>query len=149
VVQFWFYSVFDQFTTNFHWHDWEVMHVFVDTETDEPQLYVASSHSRNVPNNEFLDPDSETVPRILSELGSHSSTLSVNDVPDRFQRVAVENLLADITNTAIEGVEDLADIPLAYGLPRDEGSTLPMSFRSTRANRSTTTSGYPPSAESH
>lgn len=125
VVQFWFYSVFDQFTTNFHWHDWEVMHVFVDTETDEPQLYVASSHSRNVPNNEFLDPDSETVPRILSELGSHSSTLSVNDVPDRFQRVAVENLLADITNTAIEGVEDLADIPLAYGLPRDEGSTLP------------------------
>ena len=31
VVQFWFYSVFDQFTTNFHWHDWEVLHVFVGT----------------------------------------------------------------------------------------------------------------------
>ncbi|TMT87239.1 hypothetical protein E2L06_11850 [Haloterrigena sp. H1] len=127
VVQFWFYSVFDQFTTNFHWHDWEVLHVFVDTETDEPQLYVASSHSRSVPNNEFLDPDLELVPRILSELGSHSSALSVNDVPDRFQRVAIENLLADITNTAIEGIADLADleIPLAYGLPRDEGSRLP------------------------
>jgi len=127
VVQFWFYSVFDQFTTNFHWHDWEVLHVFVDTETDEPQLYVASSHSRKVPNNEFLDPDPAMVPRILSELGSHSSALSVNDVPDRFQRVAIEDLLADITNTTLEGVEDLADLelPLAYGLPRDEGSRLP------------------------
>jgi len=127
VVQFWFYSVFDQFTTNFHWHDWEVLHVFVDTETGEPQLYVASSHSRSVPNNEFLDPDPSKVPRILSELGSHSSALSINDVPDRFQRVAIEDLLADITNTAIEGIEDLADleIPLAYGLPRDEGSRLP------------------------
>ncbi|AGB32977.1 hypothetical protein C488_10016 [Natrinema pellirubrum DSM 15624] len=124
-VQFWSYSAFDQFTTNFHWHDWEVLHVFVDTETDEPQLYVASSHSRTVPNNEFLDPDPDAVPRVLSELGSHSSTLSVNDVPDRFQRVAVEDLLADITNTAIEGIEDLAEIPLAYGLPRDEGSRLP------------------------
>ncbi len=126
-VQFWFYSVFDQFTTNFHWHDWEVLHVFVDTETDKPQLYVASSHSRKVPNNEFLDPDPAMVPRILSELGSHSSALSVNDVPDRFQRVAIEDLLADITNTALEGIEDLADleIPLAYGLPRDEGSRLP------------------------
>nr|WP_277410160.1 hypothetical protein [Natrinema longum] len=125
VVQFWCYSAFDQFTTNFHWHDWEVLHVFVDTETEEPQLYVASSHSRTVPNNEFLDPEPDMTPRILSELGSHSSALSVNDVADRFQRVAVEDLLADITNTALEGIEDLADIPLAYGLPRDEGSTLP------------------------
>ncbi|MFC4246015.1 hypothetical protein ACFOZ7_03245 [Natribaculum luteum] len=127
VVQFWFYSVFDQFTTNFHWHDWEVLHVFVDTETGDPQLYVASSHSRKVPNNEFLEPDPEMVPRILSELGSHSSALSVNDVPDRFQRIAIEELLADITNTAIEGIADFADaeLPLAYGLPRDEGSRLP------------------------
>ncbi|GAA0520457.1 hypothetical protein SAMN04488066_12619 [Halorubrum aquaticum] len=124
-VQFWFYSAFDQFTTNFHWHDWEVLHVFVDGETDEPQLYVASSHSRRVPNNEFLDPDPEVVPRILPELGSHSSTLSVNEVPDRFQRVSADGLLADITNTAIEGVEDLAEVPLAYGLPRDEGARLP------------------------
>ncbi|ELZ15217.1 hypothetical protein C477_18565 [Haloterrigena salina JCM 13891] len=126
-VQFWFYSAFDQFTTNFHWHDWEVLHVFVDTETDEPQLYVASSHSRKAPNNEFLDPEPETVPRILSELGSHSSALSVNDVPDRFQRVALEDLLADVTNATIDGVADLADVelPIAYGLPRDEGSRLP------------------------
>ncbi|WP_224450600.1 hypothetical protein [Haloprofundus salilacus] len=127
VIQFWFYSVFDQFTTNFHWHDWEVLHVFVDTETGDPQLYVASSHSRKVPNNEFLDPDPEVIPRILSELGSHSSTLSVNDVPDRFQRVTVEDLTADITNAPIESIEDFADVslPLAYGLPRDEGSRLP------------------------
>ncbi|OYR58307.1 hypothetical protein [Halorubrum halodurans] len=124
-VQFWFYSAFDQFTTNFHWHDWEVLHVFVDGETDAPQLYVASSHSRRVPNNEFLDPDPAVVPRILPELGSHSSTLSVNEVPDRFQRVSADGLLADVTNTAIEGVEDLAEIPLAYGLPRDEGARLP------------------------
>jgi len=125
VVQFWFYSVFDQFTTNFHWHDWEVLHVFVDTDDDTPQLYVASSHSRRVPNNEFLDPDPETRPRILAELGSHSSALSLNAEADRFQRLPEGTTLADITNSAIESIEDVANIPLAYGLPRDEGSRLP------------------------
>ena len=125
VVQFWFYSAFDQFTTNFHWHDWEVLHVFVDTGTGDPQLYVASSHSRKVPNNEFLDPDPEMVPRILSELGSHSSALSVNDVRDRFTRLPEGDRFADITNSAVETIEDLAEIPVAYGLPRDEGSRLP------------------------
>ncbi|WP_144799777.1 hypothetical protein [Halorubrum depositum] len=125
VVQFWFYSAFDQFTANFHWHDWEVLHVFVDLDTGDPQLYVASSHSRSVPNNEFLDPDPDVVPRILPELGSHSSTLSVNEIPDRFQRVGEEGILADITNTTIDTVEDLLGIPIAYGLPRDEGARLP------------------------
>ena len=125
VVQFWMYAAFDQFTGNFHWHDWEVLHVFVDTETDEPQLYVASSHSTRVPNNEFLDPEPAPAPRILSELGSHSSALSVNAQPDEFQRLPGADLLADITNAAIEGVESLAEIPLAYGLPRDEGGQLP------------------------
>ncbi|TKX69577.1 hypothetical protein [Halorubrum sp. SP9] len=125
VVQFWFYSAFDQFTTNFHWHDWEVLHVFVDLEAGDPQLYVASSHSRSVPNNEFLDPDPDVVPRILSELGSHSSTLSVNENPDQFQRVGDGGLLADITNTTIDTVEDLLGIPIAYGLPRDEQMRLP------------------------
>ena len=125
VVQFWMYAAFDQFTANFHWHDWEVLHVFVDTETDEPQLYVASSHSTRVPNNEFLDPEPDPAPRILSELGSHSSALSVNDQPDNFQRLPGADLVADITNTAIEGLESLAEIPLAYGLPRDEGGRLP------------------------
>ncbi|WP_436925392.1 hypothetical protein [Halosimplex amylolyticum] len=125
VVQYWFYSAFDQFTTNFHWHDWEVLHVFVDTDSGDPQLYVASSHSRTVPNNEFLDPDPGRRPRILSELGSHSSALSVNDAADRFQRLGGGDLLADITNSAIEGLEDVAELPLAYGLPRDEGGRLP------------------------
>ncbi|MEF8840273.1 MAG: hypothetical protein V5A62_01420 [Haloarculaceae archaeon] len=125
VVQFWCYSAVDQFTTNFHWHDWEVLHVFVDTEADEPVLYVASSHSRKVPNNEFLDPEPGTVPRVLSELRSHSSALSVNDAPDRFQRLPTEKTVADITNRAIEALGDLASIPAAYGLPRDEGGRLP------------------------
>ncbi|MGM0399539.1 MAG: hypothetical protein ACQEQY_11205 [Halobacteriota archaeon] len=125
VVQFWYYSAFDQFTTNFHWHDWEVLHVFVDTDSGDPQLFVASSHSGRVPNNEFLDPEPDHVPRILSELGSHSSALSINDVVDQFQRFSVEDTFADITNTAIEGLEDVANIPVAYGLPRDEGSRLP------------------------
>ncbi|WP_424014054.1 hypothetical protein ACOZ35_13475 [Halorubrum xinjiangense] len=125
VVQFWFYSAFDQFTANFHWHDWEVLHVFVDLDTGDPQLYVASSHSRSVPNNEFLDPEPDVVPRILPELGSHSSTLSVNEDADSFQRVGEEGLLADITNTTIDTVEDLLGIPIAYGLPRDEGARLP------------------------
>ncbi|TKX68620.1 hypothetical protein [Halorubrum sp. GN11GM_10-3_MGM] len=125
VVQFWLYSAFDQFTANFHWHDWEVLHVFVDLDSGDPQLYVASSHSRSVPNNEFLDPDPGVVPRILPELGSHSSTLSVNEQADSFQRVGEEGLLADITNTTIDTVEDLLGIPIAYGLPRDEGARLP------------------------
>ncbi|MFB6235233.1 MAG: hypothetical protein ABEH81_15335 [Halopenitus sp.] len=125
VVQFWMYSAFDQFTTNFHWHDWEVLHVFVDTDTGDPKLYVASSHSRKIPNNEFLDPDPEMVPRILTELGSHSSALSVNAEVDAFQRLPTGGTFADITNDAIEGIEDLASIPAAYGLPRDEGSRLP------------------------
>jgi len=123
-VQYWMYAAFDQFATNFHWHDWEVLHVFVDTEAGDPQLYVASSHSRKVPNNEYLDPETD-VPRVLSELGSHSSALSVNEQRDRFQRLPTGDLFADITNSTIEGIEDLAEIPLAYGLPRDEGTRLP------------------------
>jgi len=140
VVQYWWYSAFDQFTTNFHWHDWEVLHVFVDVGgTDggasgnlsadpddwDPQLYVASSHSRKVPNNEFLDPDRETAPRVLSELGSHSSALSLNEERDAFQRLPLDGTPADITNSAVEAIENLADTPIAYGLPRDEGSRLP------------------------
>jgi hypothetical protein len=123
VVQFWFYSTFDQFTTNFHWHDWELLQVFVDTDTEDPQLYVASSHSRNVPNNEFLDPDRR--PSILSELGSHSSGLSVNDDEKHFQRLSLDGDSADVTNSVLEGIEAIAAIPLAYGLPRDEGLGLP------------------------
>ncbi|MFW5919812.1 MAG: hypothetical protein ACOCSF_06420, partial [Halanaeroarchaeum sp.] len=128
VVQFWQYSVFDQFTTNFHWHDWEVLHVFVDTDTQEPQLYVASSHSRMVPNNEFLDPNPERVPAVLVELGSHSNTLSVNDQREQFQRLPLEDVTADITNSPFEGLEELAELPIAYGLPRDEGGRLPFAL---------------------
>ena len=125
VVQFWFYSAFDQFTTNFHWHDWELLQVFVDTDTEEPQLYVASSHSRSVPNNEHLDPAPDRQPRILSELGSHSSGLSVNDDETGFQRLPLGDTIADVTNSIVDGIEDIASIPLAYGLPRDEGLALP------------------------
>ncbi|MFD1632514.1 hypothetical protein ACOZ4L_06925 [Haloplanus ruber] len=125
VVQYWVYSAFDQFTTNFHWHDWEVLHVYVDTDADDPQLFVASSHSTRVPNNEFLDPPPDRVPRILSELGSHSSALSLNDRRDSFQRLPLDDLPADITNRAVGLVEQLAELPAAYGLPRDEGLRLP------------------------
>jgi hypothetical protein len=125
VVQFWYYSAFDQFTTNFHWHDWEVLHVFVDTDTEEPQLFVASSHSARVPNNEHLDPAPDRVPRVLSELGSHSSALSLNDRRNSFQRLPLDDLPADITNRAVGVIEQLAELPAAYGLPRDEGLRLP------------------------
>ncbi len=125
VVQFWYYAAFDQFTTNFHWHDWEVLHVFVDTDSGEPQLYVASSHSGSVPNNEFLDPEPGQRPRILSELGSHSSALSLNADADRFQRLPLSDTLADITNSPIDGIPTFANIPVAYGLPRGEGWRLP------------------------
>jgi hypothetical protein len=125
VVQFWFYSAFDQFTTNFHWHDWELLQVFVDVDTGDPQLYVASSHSRSVPNNEFVDPDPDRRPRILSELGSHSSGLSVNADADQFQRLPLDGDVADITNNVVDSVAEVANVPLAYGLPRDEGLALP------------------------
>jgi len=127
VVQYWFYSAFDQFATNFHWHDWELLQVFVDTDTRNPQLYVASAHSRSVPNNEFLDPSPDRRPRLLVELGSHSSGLSVNGEAERFERFPLEGDIADITNSVVEGIEDIVAIPLAYGLPRDEGLALPYS----------------------
>ncbi|QLG26234.1 hypothetical protein HUG10_01175 [Halorarum halophilum] len=120
VIQFWFYSAFDQFSVNFHWHDWEVLHVFFDLESEEPELFVASSHSRKVPNNEFLDPD-ETRPAVISEVGSHSSALGMNQERDTFQRFPLGGDIADITNSVL----DLIDIPAAYGLPRDEGFALP------------------------
>jgi len=123
VVQFWWYSAFDQFTTNFHWHDWEALHVFVDGETDTAQLYVASAHSRSVPNNEFIDPGRR--PRVLSELGSHSSALSLNELADSFQRLPLGEAAADVTNATLGVVEALAELPVAYGLPRDEGFRLP------------------------
>jgi len=124
-VQFWLYSVFDQFTTNFHWHDWEVLHVFHDRETERPQLYVASAHGRSVPNNEFLDPEPTTQPRILAELASHSSALSLNDRAESFQRLSLDETIADITNLTVQGLESVGEIPLAYGLPRDEFAALP------------------------
>ena len=128
VVQFWQYSAFDQFSTNFHWHDWEVLHVFVDTETREPQLHVASSHSRRVPNNEFLDPDPDRIPAILVELGSHSNTLSINDQRDRFHRLPTADRLADITNGTFDVLDALEELPIAYGLPRDEDLRVPFAL---------------------
>ncbi|MFD1526273.1 hypothetical protein, partial [Halolamina salina] len=146
-VQFWVYSAFDQFSTNFHWHDWEVLHVFVDrsadgtatasgtesttsgtdqsvSDTGEPVLFVASAHSRKVPNNEHLDPDVARA-SIISEVGSHSSTLGVNARPTTFQRTAVDGLAPDISNDPVEVISGEASLPLAYGLPRDEGLVLP------------------------
>jgi hypothetical protein len=125
VVSFWWYAAFDQFATNFHWHDWEVTHAFVDLDDDEPVLYVGSAHSQRVPDNEFLDPETEQ-PRVLSELGSHSTALSVNDAVDRFDRFPpAGGSIADITNSALDALE--GDLPAAYGLPRDEGRRLPYS----------------------
>jgi len=124
VAQFWLYAAFDQFTTNFHWHDWELLQVFVDTDSGAPVLYDASSHSRSVPNNEFLDPG-ERRPRLLSELGSHSSALSINDRPEQFDRYLDGGDIADVTNSALDAGGVLEGLPVAYGLPRDEGFRLP------------------------
>ena len=144
-VQYWFYSAFDQFTTNFHWHDWEVLHVFVDLsmedagatgtqsgarmtvdteDTGSAVLFVASAHSRNVPNNEHLDPPQDRA-GIISEVGSHSSTLGVNARPSEFQRTSLGELAADISNNPVEIISAQSSLPLAYGLPRDEGIPLP------------------------
>jgi len=123
VVQYWLYSAFDQFTTNFHWHDWELLQVFVDRAADRPVLFSASAHARRVPNNEHVDP-APTRPAILSELGSHSSALGVNQRRESFQRLPADGLSADITNRPLTEA-DADGLPFAYGLPRDEGLSLP------------------------
>ncbi|MFB6156513.1 MAG: hypothetical protein ABEJ34_01555 [Haloferacaceae archaeon] len=124
VVQYWSYSVFDQFATNFHWHDWELLQTFVDTERGEPVLFAASAHSRKVPNNEYLDPDRERA-SVISEVGSHSSALGVNATPRRFERLKVGDLTPDITNRVLEVADAIEALPAAYGLPRDESMRLP------------------------
>ncbi|AUV82671.1 hypothetical protein C2R22_14315 [Salinigranum rubrum] len=123
VVQYWLYSAFDQFSVNFHWHDWELLQAFVDRDSGDPVLYAASAHSRTVPNNEYLDP--ESTPAIISEVGSHSSALGMNERRDTFQRLPVDGLAPDVTNGVVAVVSGEEGVPLAYGLPRDEGFRLP------------------------
>ena len=143
VVQFWLYAAFDQFTANFHWHDWEVLHVFVDSDTDEPQLYVASSHSTRVPNNEFLDPDPDRAPRILSELGSHSSALSVNDRPDEFQRSRARTCSPTSRTPRSRGWSRCRSSRSPTGSRATRAAGSPTSSPSTRGSRCTTTTGSP------
>jgi hypothetical protein len=125
-VQYWMYSAFDQFTTNFHWHDWELLQVFVDRESGDPLLVSASAHSRKVPNNEWAQPDlgDGRRPGVLSEVGSHSSASEVNGVVPSFERLGSGGVTSDVTNDFLEYVSDVR-VPFAYGLPRDEGARLP------------------------
>jgi hypothetical protein len=123
VVQYWLYSAFDQFSVNFHWHDWELLQAFVDRESGEAVLYAASAHSRSVPNNEFLEP--ERTPAVIGEVGSHSSALGMNESRSTFQRVADEGGMPDVTNGVLSVASGEDGLPLAYGLPRDEGFRLP------------------------
>ncbi|WP_440989025.1 hypothetical protein [Haloarchaeobius baliensis] len=125
-LQYWFYSTFDQFTVNFHWHDWELLQVFVDRETGTPLLLSASAHARSVPNNEFRDPafGGDRRPGILTEVGSHSSASEVNELLPSFERLPAGGRDADVTNEVLGFSLNLGS-PFAYGLPRDEGARLP------------------------
>jgi len=125
-IQYWMYSVFDQFTVNFHWHDWELLQVFVDRDNGAPLLLSASAHARKVPNNEFLDPDltGGRRPGLLSEVGSHSSASELNARTPTFERLPSSDWTADVTNDPIDVVATLTT-PFAYGLPRGEGARLP------------------------
>ncbi|OYR48653.1 hypothetical protein [Halorubrum sp. Ea8] len=125
-LQYWLYSAFDQFAVNFHWHDWELLQVFVERETGEPLLLSASAHSRASPNNEFLEPEipDGARPGILSEVGSHSSASEVNGLVPTFERFPTADLLSDVTNDVVDVSASLR-APFAYGLPRDEGARLP------------------------
>jgi hypothetical protein len=124
VVQYWIYSAFDQFTTNFHWHDWELLQTFVDTDADRAVCHAASAHSRAVPNNEYLEPEAARA-AVLSELGSHSSALGLNATRDRFERLPLDDSGADVTNEVLTAAGVVEALPAAYGLPRDEGFRLP------------------------
>lgn len=125
-VQYWMYSVFDQFTVNFHWHDWELVQVFVDRASGTPLLLAASAHARSVPNNEYLEPDlaGGRRPGVLAEVGSHSSASELNEVVPTFQRLAASDWSSDVTNSPLS-ITDRLTTPLAYGLPRGEGARLP------------------------
>ncbi|MFB6299555.1 MAG: hypothetical protein ABEH65_04775 [Halobacteriales archaeon] len=124
-IQYWMYSVFDQFSVNFHWHDWELLQVFVDRSSEEAVMVAASAHARKIPNNEFLDPDlTSTRPAVLAELGSHSSATDLNGQRPTFQRFSTDGLTSDITNRLVEASNDQM-FPFGYGLPRDEGFRLP------------------------
>ena len=125
-IQYWMYSVFDQFTVNFHWHDWELLQVFVDRDTGHPLLLAASAHSRKVPNNEFFDPvlPDGRRPGILAEVGSHSSASELNGRVPSFERDVVDDVDPDVTNDFV-GITPRLSSRLAYGLPRDEGARLP------------------------
>ena len=124
VVQYWIYSVFDQFTTNFHWHDWELLQTFVDTEADRAVLHAASAHSQRVPNNEYIEPEAERA-AVLSEVGSHSSALGLNATRDEFERLSLDGTGPDVTNESVAAADIVESLPAAYGLPRDEGFRLP------------------------
>ncbi len=125
-IQYWMYEVFDQFTVNFHWHDWELLQIFIDIETREPVLLAASAHSRASPNNEFLEPDLEDGQRpiVLAELGSHSSATDVNEHVPSFERFPDDGIHSDVTNDWTT-ITDRIESPFVYGLPRDEGARLP------------------------
>ena len=125
-VQYWMYSVFDQFTVNFHWHDWELLQVFVDRDSGTPLLVSASAHARSVPNNEYRDPvfPDGRRPGVLAEVGSHSSASDLNEVVPTFQRLATSTWTSDVTNSPLSVTTRLST-PFAYGLPRDENARLP------------------------
>ena len=129
-LQYWMYSVFDQFAVNFHWHDWELLQVFVDAGTEEPVLLSASAHARSCPNNEFLRPDLGPGgrPSVLAEVGSHSSATDVNESRLSFERLPDASLASDVSNGFFRPLDSLVEQPFAYGLPRDEGARLPYSM---------------------
>ncbi|WP_128226068.1 VWA domain-containing protein [Halobacteriaceae archaeon SHR40] len=108
-VQYWRYYVFDQFSVNYHWHDSEKFHIFLDMDSDnpfdfdqiDPILYVASAHGSVGVNNEYLDQDAsiEQPTGVLSELGAHASAPDVNSLENTFERYGTESSYdSDITN---------------------------------------------------
>jgi len=127
-IQYWKYYVFDQFSVNFHWHDWEVYYVFISTRSLgpglgslEPLLLVGSAHSRSITNNEYALPTPEaTKPAgILAEAGAHASALDVNDTRTTFERFGPP---PDITNAVFPSLVPPPAPNFAYGLPRSKAS---------------------------
>lgn len=135
VVSYWFYYVFNQFL-NSHMHDWSVLHVYLDNRGDSPKpvLLVGRAHGPGkailgVENNEYFKPKREDVDSeigqptgVLEEVGAHASVTDINDRRTTFEPIG-ENI--DITN----GPDIMNSLPDGegdpYGLPRDEGATIP------------------------
>jgi len=145
-VSYWFYYAFDQFASNFHWHDSEAYHVLCDAagvgrdadagaaDAVEPVVRITDPHADAATNAEVVDrvespPDRLT---LYAELGAHALAPGTGAGSERpaggWRRDDVTNRALALRGSAadrIEGIRGTDRIVDAYGLPREEAKRYP------------------------